>query len=292
VTSQPSSIAGLFELETQGRDSFTARAPARLAHAEVDAADTTSADQLRRVYGGQLLSQALSAAWRTVTDRDVHSLHAYFVAGANPDLPIAYRVQRTKDGRSVSVRQVLGEQGGRTLLVLLASFQAQQPGIEHHDPMPAVPAPEELPSSAGAEAFEWSGIDLRFAERWQTSGGSHGSRRLVWMRVQEQLPADRAAQACGLAYMSDLALIRTALARHQGAIAERGVTLASLDHSMWFHAPVRTADWLLYSAVSPEASGGRALALGTIYRRDGVPVATVAQEGLLRIGGAGTLRNR
>jgi acyl-CoA thioesterase-2 len=262
-----------------------ANAPARLAHAQVDGGDVATPDQLQRVYGGQLLGQALSAAFRTVTDRDAHSMHAYFVAGADPRLPITYRVSRTKDGRSVSLRQVLGEQAGRTLLVLVASFQNPQPGVAHHDPMPAVADPEDLPPSAGAERFEGSSIDLRFVERWKTPDGrSHGSRRLVWMRLQERLRDDAASQACALAYVSDLALIRTALARHQETVNTRGVTLASLDHALWFHTPVQTDEWMLYSAISPAASGGRALALGTIYRRDGIPAATVAQEGLLRVG--------
>ncbi|GAC1574541.1 MAG: acyl-CoA thioesterase II [Candidatus Dormibacteria bacterium] len=280
-----STIAALLDLERVGDDVFASSVGARMAPAEVGAGDNLIDGQRERVYGGQVVAQALAAAVRTVDGRAVQSLHAYFVAGAVPGGAIHYAVERVRDGRSVTNRQVRATQDGRVLLTLGAAFHDGSDGVVHQDPMPQVPDPETLPASDGAERFAWSSIDLRFVDRWiHDEAGPHVARRTVWMRVAEALPwVDDCMHACALTYASDLSLIRTALAPHAAVVDSRGIVMASLDHSIWFHRPVRADEWLLYSSVSPSASRSRALAIGYVFRRDGELAATVVQEGLLRV---------
>jgi acyl-CoA thioesterase-2 len=256
-----------------------------MAPAEVGAGDRLFEGQRERVYGGQVAAQALAAALHTVPTRPVRSMHAYFVAGAAPGSPILYSVERLRDGRGVSNRQVRATQDGRVLLTLSASFNDGPDGVDHQDPMPAVAGPDELPPSDGAEGFGWSSIDLRFVDRWiHDEDGPQVARRMVWMRVGETLPwADAGLHACALTYASDLTLIRTALAPHRDIVESRGIVMASLDHAIWFHRHVRADEWLLYSSVSPSASGSRALAIGYVFSRRGELAATVVQEGMLRV---------
>jgi acyl-CoA thioesterase II len=283
-TDSTASLVALLDLEQLDHDVFTGRVPSRLAIADVGAGERPLGEQRQRVYGGQIAAQSLAAALRTVR-RPVHSLHAYFVSGADPDRPVRFAVERIRDGRSISNRQVRATQDGLVLFTLSASFHEPAEGVSHAEPMPDVPDPDTLPAPQGAEAFEWSSTDLRFVEQWgQAAGGAHVASRQVWMRVAEPLPPENAAlQACALTYASDLTLIRTALAPHQAVVERRGITLASLDHSIWFHRPVRADDWMLYSSVSPSASDSRALAVGNLFARDGRLAATVIQEGLLRV---------
>jgi acyl-CoA thioesterase-2 len=248
-----------------------------------------------RVFGGQVAGQALVAAGRTVpSDREVHSLHAYFIRPGDPRVPIVYEAERVRDGRSFTTRRVLAIQHGEAIFSLSASFQLPQEGLEHSDPGPSdVPAPETLPSigdrvAAGADpgwlARAPRPIDMRFVDEpvWSSerSGASEDPVR-VWMRADGTLPDDRLLHVCLLTYASDMTLLGSVPARHH--IALDNVQMASLDHAMWFHRPFRADEWLLYTCHSPTASGSRGLATGRFTTRDGRLVATIVQEGLVRV---------
>jgi acyl-CoA thioesterase-2 len=248
-----------------------------------------------RVFGGQVAGQALVAAGRTVpSDREVHSLHAYFIRPGDPRVPIVYEAERVRDGRSFTTRRVLAIQHGEAIFSLSASFQLPQEGLEHSDPGPSdVPAPETLPSigdrvAAGADpgwlARAPRPIDMRFVDEpvWsaERSGASEDPVR-VWMRADGTLPDDRLLHVCLLTYASDMTLLGSVPARHH--IALDNVQMASLDHAMWFHRPFRADEWLLYTCHSPTASGSRGLATGRFTTRDGRLVATIVQEGLVRV---------
>ena len=251
----------------------------------------------QRVFGGQVAGQALVAAGRTVPEeRRVHSLHSYFIRPGDPTIPILYLVDRLRDGRSFSTRRVIAVQRGETIFSLSASFQAQQDGIDHQPPMPEVPDPESLPplvnrygdspEAAGFYAAMPKPIDLRYVDDppWQQhpSGPREGPSR-VWMRADGVLPDDPLLHVCVLTYASDMTLLDSVLVRHGLAPGLDDISMASLDHAMWFERPFRADEWLLYSTRSPSASGARGLATGRFYTRDGVQVCSVVQEGLIRV---------
>jgi acyl-CoA thioesterase-2 len=251
----------------------------------------------QRVYGGQVAGQALVAAGRTVPDdRHVHSLHSYFVRPGDPAIPILYEVDRVRDGRSFSTRRVIAVQRGETIFSLAASFQLDQQGIDHQASMPDVPDPESLPplvnrygdSPEAAEFYKAmpKPIDLRYVDDppWQqhAKGPREGLSR-VWMRADGTLPDDPLAHVCVLTYASDMTLLDSVLVRHGLAPGLDDISMASLDHAMWFERPFRADEWLLYSTRSPSASGGRGLATGRFYTRDGRQVCSVVQEGLIRV---------
>lgn len=253
---------------------------------------------LMRVFGGQVAGQALVAAGRTVPpERRVHSLHAYFIRGGDPAVPIVYEVDRIRDGRSFTTRRVVAIQHGRAIFSLSASFQQDEPGIEHADPLPAgLPDPESLPTFSEriapyADQFgPWGRtprpIDVRYVDDPPWVSREHGPRAAVnrvWMRADGVLPDDDLLQVCVLAYASDMTLLDSILARHGVAWGLDKVLGASLDHAMWFHRPFRADDWVLYDCHSPTASGARGLASGRFFARDGRLLATVVQEGLLRV---------
>ena len=248
-----------------------------------------------RVFGGQVAGQALVAAGRTVPpDRDVHSLHAYFIRPGDPRVPIVYETERVRDGRSFTTRRVLAIQHGEAIFSLSASFQLPQVGLEHTEPGPTgVPEPETLPTvgewaartgDPGRLANTPRPIDMRFVDEpvWSSTrpGASDGPVR-VWMRADGSLPPDRLLHVCLLTYASDMTLLGSVVARHDVAATE--VQMASLDHAMWFHRPFRADEWLLYTCYSPTASGSRGLATGRFTTRDGTLVATIVQEGLVRL---------
>lgn len=249
-----------------------------------------------RVFGGQVAGQALVAAGRTVpSERGVHSLHAYFIRGGDPSVPILYEVDRIRDGRSFTTRRVVAIQHGKAIFSLSASFQKSESGIEHTVEMPDAPEPESLPTLAeqlsavredlGDHALRRP-IDLRYVNDppWVTraNGGREG-RNQVWMRADGTLPDDGLMHVCVLTYASDMTLLDSALARH-GVYWETDKVLgASLDHALWFHRPFRADEWLLYDTDSPTASGSRGLATGRFFAADGRLIATVVQEGLLRV---------
>lgn len=255
-------------------------------------------DQRQRVFGGQVAGQALIAAGRTVApERHVHSLHAYFLRPGQTHLPIVYHVDRIRDGRSFTTRRVVAVQAGRPIFNLSASFQLPQEGPFHQDPMPEVPTPDSLPSFEdllqsvpSPEAEAWTGRDRPIEQRfvdlpsWAAKGKGRPPHQRVWMRAAGNLPDDPLLHACVVAYASDLSLLDSVLLAHGLSWNDEGVKGASLDHAMWFHQAFRADGWLLYDQASPASGGARGLGMGAIYTAAGDRVATVVQEGLLRVG--------
>ena len=251
----------------------------------------------QRVFGGQVAGQALVAAGRTVPDdRRVHSLHSYFVRPGDPTVPIIYKVDRVRDGRSFSTRRVIAVQDGETIFSLSASFQLQQDGIDHQSEMPDAPDPETLPplvnrygdSDEAAEFYRLmpKPIDLRYVDDPPWQQHAHGPRdglARVWMKADGRLPDDPLLHVCVLTYASDMTLLDSVLVRHGLAPGLDDISMASLDHAMWFERPFRADEWLLYSTQSPSASGGRGLASGRFYKQDGTQVCSVVQEGMIRV---------
>ena len=251
-----------------------------------------------QVFGGQVLGQALSAAHLTVEDRIAHSLHAYFLRRGDMEAPIVYEVDRARDGGSFSVRRVVAIQHGRPIFNLAASFQTPESGLEHQAEMPAVEGPEGLPALSdipqeildkipqklrrfltGARPFEF-----RPVQRMQFNVAEKAPPvRQVWIRAVGELPDKQALHQNLLAYVSDYDLLGTSTLPHGLRFGRGNVMMASLDHALWFHRPLRVDDWLLYSLDSPNASGARGFARGQFFTRDGVLVASTAQEGLVRV---------
>ncbi|HTZ44084.1 MAG TPA: acyl-CoA thioesterase II [Jatrophihabitans sp.] len=253
---------------------------------------------LQRVFGGQVAGQALVAATRTVErERHVHSLHSYFIRPGDPAVPIVYLVERIRDGRSFSVRRVTAVQHGDPIFTLSASFQLEQGGIDHQRVMPDVPAPEELPGLAERLAgFEELGMymsripqafDIRYVDDppWvqRGQGPRENQPHRIWMKANGALPDDETLHVCVLTFASDLNLLDSVLIHHGMAARLDPITMASLDHAMWFHRQFRADDWFLYESSSPSASGGRGLATGRFFARDGRLVASVTQEGMIRL---------
>jgi acyl-CoA thioesterase-2 len=250
----------------------------------------------QRVFGGQVLGQALVAAGRTVEERQAHSFHAYFLRPGDRRAPIVYQVDRTRDGRSFTTRRVVAIQHGHAIFHMEASFHKQERGPEHQFAMPEAPDPESLPTwkerirpieaKLGDEAREWLArdpFDIRFVTEVDLVDPPKLAPRLdLWLRVNGTLPPELELHQCLLAYASDLSLIDTICLPHAVGVLFEGVQLASLDHAMWFHRPFRTDEWLLYSQESPAAAGGRGFATGRLYTREGELVVSVVQEGLVR----------
>jgi acyl-CoA thioesterase-2 len=254
----------------------------------------------QRVFGGQVIAQALVAAQRTVEpDRYVHSLHGYFMLGGDPAVPIIYEVDRIRDGKSFATRRVVAIQHGRAIFSLSASFQFDEPGLDHAAAMPeGVPSPDSLLSESELIANFIDHVPEAVRRYWQRERAiefkpvslTHYMTREIlppkqnmWIRMTGPIPNDRALQAAVLAYLSDMTLLDTSLFAHGRSIFDPDVMPASLDHSMWFHRPHKLDDWFLYSQDSPNASGARGFTRGSIFASDGALVASVAQEGLIRI---------
>lgn len=242
---------------------------------------------LQRVFGGQVLAQALMAGGSSVPEgRAPHSLHGYFLRPGDPSTQIVYVVENSRDGRSFSTRRVIARQHGETIFHMTASFQVHEEGLDHQDAMPDVPGPDGLPplsestgEQAAARRGEWDALDVRYDD----GSAGRGDALRVWLRTAGPMPDDPLLHTAVLAYASDLTLLAAAALRHDVRFGDPGVAAASLDHAMWFHRPVRVDDWLLHDEYSPSASGGRGLALGRIFTRDGSLVASTAQEGLVRL---------
>ncbi len=251
-----------------------------------------------QVFGGQVLGQALKAAQITVDQRNVHSLHAYFLRRGDFDAPIVYEVDRSRDGNSFSARRVVAIQHGHPIFTLSASFQSLEQGLEFQPPLPDVPPPEQLSSVREYETRNLERLpekvhrllklsapfDLRPVEM----GAQHQAEdvatcRQFWLRTVDRLPDDRGLHQSILAYVSDYGLLTTTLQPHRVHFTDTNLQMASIDHAMWFHRPFRVDEWLLceYEAIS--TSNARGLARGAIYQRDGRLVATTIQEGLVRI---------
>ena len=252
---------------------------------------------LQRVFGGQVLAQALTAAAATVAaSRSVHSLHGYFLVAGRTDLPIVYDVELVRDGGSFSSRRVVARQGGRVIFYLSGSFHQPEDGFEHADPVPdGVPEPDACPRlsevmarASGRPASlweqEWGVLDVRYVGD-SSPGGSlvdpaHPARARVWVKVNADLPDQPTLHQAVLAYASDLTLLSASTVPH-GVLVGLTVQAASLDHAMWFHGPFRADRWLLYDQISPSASRGLGLSTGRLFQ-DGRLVSDVAQEGLIR----------
>ncbi|WP_157988086.1 acyl-CoA thioesterase [Jiangella endophytica] len=277
----PEPVGSTLDLAELSPDVFGSTGAHRIATADARGGAASRDGDRRRVFGGQLLGQALRAACRSVpAGRLPRSLHAYFLAGPDPGLPLEYVVERVRDGRTVSHRRVRARQSDRELLSLEASFDAAEPGFEFQDRPAAGAGPDQLSAATGEAAHDWSGVELRFAEN--TAAGFHAAHRRIWMRTRHPLPPDPVLHACALTYMSDLALIRTALLPEPVASHEAPVRLASLDHAVWFHRPAPADRWLLLESIAPASRGTRALTIGHVYDEAGRLAVTVAQQGTLR----------
>ncbi len=251
---------------------------------------------LGRVYGGQVLAQSIVAASRTIPEeRIVHSMHGYFLRPGDSTKGITFAVDRIHDGRSFSTRRTQAFQEGVPIFSMIASFQDEDPGLDHQEPMPeGVPGPDELPDieahleglhPMSKRLFTDRPVDLRHipAPIYATVDGERAPRQAVWMRVRRQIPDDPAIHRAALAYLSDLTIQESILRAHGVAWATRGLKVASLDHAMWWHRFGRVDEWMLYVQESPSARGGRGLATGRIYAADGTLLASVAQEIMVRV---------
>jgi len=251
------------------------------------------------VFGGQVLGQALSAAQQTVEDkRAVHSIHAYFLRAGDIEAPIIYHVDRTRDGHSFSVRRVTAIQHGQPIFVFAASFQHDEPGVSHQFHMPEVPMPEDVEPNIAPPADVMEKLPAKM-QRWLSRMGPFEMRPIyprdevkppkrppyqqVWLRLIDKVDDAPELHRALLAYASDFYLLGTTTFPHGISYYQPNVQMASLDHAMWFHRPFRVDDWLLYSLDSPTAQNARGLARGQFFTRDGILVASTAQEGLIRV---------
>ncbi len=259
---------------------------------------SSPSDAWQRVFGGQVLGQALVAAVRTVEEpRPVHSLHAYFLLGGDPTVPIIYEVEHTRDGGSFSTRRVKAIQHGRIIFTMSASFHRQETSYEHQFPIPRVPPPESLPSATELMSKFIDKLPDNIQSYWRRehpvelrpvnfarylSRESGDPVQHIWMRANGPLPDYPNIHQCILAYASDFTLLDTALIAHGKLLFDSDIQLASLDHALWFHRPFAADEWLLYAQDSPSGHGARGFCRGSVFTRDGVLVASVAQEGLIR----------
>ena len=244
------------------------------------------------VFGGQAAAQALVAASRTVPDGfAVHSLHSYFLQPGDPSAPTIYDVDNLRDGRSFLTRRVIAQQHGRPIYAQTASFHKEEPGLEHEEPMPEVPDPEDCrPVSRRTRdelhADQWSVADIRVIGSSAVGGleddPSRPGRQRVWLRVSSPLPDDPFWHAAAFTYLSDMTLAGATLSAHGLSFGSGEVFLASLDHAVWFHRPFRADEWWLYDQHSPATANGRGLVLARVFQPGRGLVASVAQEAVLR----------
>lgn len=252
----------------------------------------------QRVFGGQVIGQALVAACRTVENRLPHSMHAYFILPGDPSVPIIYEVEHLRDGKSFTTRRVKAIQHGHPIFAMSVSFHVPEViAFDHQSPMPNVPPPDKLPSDAELRErilpsmpdpvrryYERERpIELRPVEYDRYTGKKLPEGKFnVWIKTTERLPDDPAIHQCVLAYASDMTLLDTVMVPHGRTLFEKDFMAASLDHALWLHRPFRADEWLLYAQDSPNLHGARGFARGLIFKQDGTLVASVAQEGLVR----------
>jgi len=251
----------------------------------------------QRVFGGQVIDQALVAASRTVNGRLAHSLHAYFLRAGDPAVPIIYEVDRIRDGGSFSTRRVVAIQHGQAIFSMAVSFHKEETGLHHQMKMPDVPPPEALPSEAELKECLINRVPPQVKAYWEherpieirpvdlsryLSPENRAPTQQVWIRATGSLGDDLSLHQCVLAYASDFTLLDTALIAHGRFVFDPTLMLASLDHAIWFHRRFRADDWLLYAQDSPSSGAGRAFCRGTLFTREGELVASTAQEGLVR----------
>ena len=251
-----------------------------------------------QVFGGQVLGQALSAAAATVEARRVNSLHAYFLRRGDCNAPIVYEVDRSLDGHHFSNRRVVAIQHGLQIFNMAASFQVAESGFDHQLAMPPVPPPESLADSTGPPAHVLERLPERVRRFFEQPRPFEfrpvqpidylqprraAPAREIWFRTVGALPEDEMLHRRLLAYVSDFFLLDTAALPHGTSLLNPTIVMASIDHAMWFHRPLRVDDWLLYAMDSPSASGARGFARANVFARDGRLVASAAQEGLVRM---------
>lgn len=287
MSSAMQGLISILDLETLERNLFRGRSPQT---------------GWQRVFGGQVIAQALVAAQRTVdADRHVHSLHCYFMRPGDPAVPIIYEVDRIRDGSSFTTRRVVAIQHGHAIFSLSASFQIDEPGLEHQIEMPRdLPRPETLISAKDLIEGFIDSVPESVRAYWErerpiefkpvslthyTSREKLPPQQHIWIRTTGPVPDNRPLQAAVLAYLSDMTLLDTSLFAHGRAVFDEDLQVASLDHAMWFHRPNALDDWLLYTQDSPNTSGARGFTRGSIYSADGTLVASMAQEGLIRLRG-------
>ena len=246
-----------------------------------------------RVFGGQVLGQALIAALRTIENRPCHSLHGYFLRPGDPAIPIIYEVDRIRDGKSFATRRIVAIQKGEAIFSMAASFQTHESGFSHQSTMPDVPPPEDcyqeddlIEDKAMLERLNAMRssrpIEMRRVEPISFVTPKAGPPiQHMWMKTKQVLPDDPAVHQCILAYASDMGLLSTCALPH-GQSFFTGLQSASLDHAMWFHREFRADEWVLFAMDSPLAKGARGFNRGSMYRQDGTLIASVAQEGLIR----------
>ncbi len=253
----------------------------------------------QRVYGGQVIGQALVAASSTVTEeRHAHSLHGYFLRPGEMGTPILYTVDRIRDGRSFTTRRVVAIQNGKAIFAMSISFHIDEPGLSHQFDMPDVPSPDTLQDEETIRAEHAKEIPEEMRESYSShrpieirpidpvnvfKPEKRSPRQMCWMKSRDPLPDDRRLHQCVLAYLSDWSLLDTATLPHEVSFLQSNMQVASLDHAMWFHRPFCADEWLLYVQDSPNASGARGLNRGLIYSHAGELVASAAQEGLIRV---------
>jgi acyl-CoA thioesterase-2 len=245
-----------------------------------------------RIFGGQVIGQALMAAYSTVAGRTCHSLHAYFIRPGDPKAPVLYQVERARDGKSFATRRVAAIQHGEQIFNLAASFQIPENGFDHQFAPPPVPSPDELSERVDerlakmppkvVEMLAKRPIEVRPVGRSTPEGAPENTGYASWMRTKIDFGEDQAFNQALLAYASDMGILETAMRPHDVSFHTPGMQVASLDHAMWFHRPVRFSDWHLYTQDAPSSSGARGFTRGSIYSVDGGLVASVAQEGLIR----------
>ena len=244
---------------------------------------TAPPDRGPRIFGGHVIAQALLAAYKTVENRVCHSLHCYFIRPGDPAVPILYDVDRARDGKSFATRRVTAIQHGAQIFNLAASFQVPEEGFEHQDPMPAMPGPEGLSEDRFHDARPQA-IDIRFVEAhdWSKPVVAPPVQN-IWMRAIAPVGDDPVMNQAVIAYASDMTFMSTGMRPHGINWQTPGLQTASLDHAVWFHRPSQFNAWHLYAQHSPSASGTRGINFGELYSQDGRLVATMAQEGLMRM---------
>ncbi len=253
----------------------------------------------QRVYGGQVIGQALVAASRTVEEsRHAHSLHGYFLRAGDTSIPILFKVDRIRDGKSFTTRRVVAIQNGEPIFTMSISFQVLEQGLSHQFQMPDAPDPESLPDEDELRAIQAKDWPAEFRDSYSTSSAIQirqidpldllhpqvsAPNQMCWMKTREVLPDGQRLHQCVLAYLSDWSLLDTATRPHAVSFLQDNLQMASLDHAMWFHRPFRADEWLLYAQDSPTASGARGFNRGLIYNQAGDLVASTTQEGLMRM---------
>ena len=248
-----------------------------------------------RIYGGQVVAQALAAAYATIDEAllTCHSAHCYFIRPGDPRIPVHYRVERARDGKSFATRRVAAIQKGEQIFNFAASFQRPEEGFDHQFTMPDVPSPESLEADTEARITTLSDemirvvrsrpMEMRPIKPFTPPEGPRGSGYRIWMRMKDDMGPGAALNQAALAFVSDAGILEASLRPHGMTFYTPGLQAASLDHALWFHRKVVASDWHLYVQDSPSASGARGFTRGSIFRRDGALVASVAQEGLIRL---------